>query len=413
MSLDRKKPHGRLAIDGGAPVRSTMLPYGQQTIEAEDEAAVLAVLRSGWLTTGPEVERFERAFAGRVGARHAVAVANGTAALHAALATADVGPGDEVLVPSLTFAASANAAVYLGAVPIFVDVDPDTFLIDPASVEMRLTPRTRAIVAVDFAGQPADYASLSEVLTHAQSDNRVTVVADAAHALGAACCGHPVGALADLTTFSLHPVKQITSGEGGVVTTEDVAKAQRLRQFRNHGISRDFRARAAEATWEYDMTELGYNYRLSDIQCGLARAQLRRLDEWLVRRQQIAERYDSAFSKVAEVRPLVTRPRVVHAHHLYVVRLDTAAIGADRDSIFRALRAENIGVNVHYRPVHLHSFYRRRFGTGEGDCPIAEAAYDEILTLPLFHGMTDKDVEDVITGVQKVIGALSPGAMPR
>ena len=405
MAADNRNPKGRLAIDGGVPVRPTMLPYGRQTIELEDEVAVLEVLRSGWLTTGPEVERFEDAFAERMGARHAVAVANGTAALHAALAAAEVGPGDEVLVPSLTFAASANAAVYLGAVPIFVDVDPDTFLVDPVAVERRLTPRTRAIVAVDFAGQPADYRTIGKALTRARSDQRVMVVADAAHALGAVSNGRPVGTVADLTTFSLHPVKQITSAEGGVVTTDDEETARRLRQFRNHGISRDFRAREAAATWEYDITSLGYNYRLSDLQCGLARAQLGRLDGWLARRHEIALRYDSAFADVAEVRPLVTRPGVVHAHHLYVVRLDTAALGADRRTIFRALRAENIGVNVHYRPVHLHPYYRERFGTGEGDCPHAEAAYHEILTLPLFHGMTDDDLEDVIAAVHKVLWA--------
>lgn len=394
----------RLAVDGGDPVRKTMLPYGRQTIEAADEEAVLAALRSGWLTTGPEVERFEAAFAERTGAGHAVAVSNGTAALHAAMDAAGVGPGDDVLVPTMTFAATAAAAVYVGARPLFVDVDPGTLLVDPASVEARWTADARAVVGVDFAGQPAPYDELRGVMEARGVEP--LVVADAAHSLGATDHGRPVGSLTDLTTFSLHPVKQITAGEGGVVTTSDADRAARLRRFRNHGISRDHRARAAGATWEYEITHLGYNYRLTDVQCALGRAQLDRLDGWLARRRAVAAAYDEALAGVPGVRPLAVRPGTEHAWHLYVVLLDLPAGGPGRRAVFEALRAENIGVNVHYMPVHLHPFYRDRFGTAPGDCPVAEAAYGRMITLPLFHGMTDEDVDDVIEAVGKVAGAL-------
>jgi perosamine synthetase len=402
---------GRLAIEGGASVRPTMLPYSRHSVDRADEDAVVNALRSGWLTTGPGVERFEDAFARRTGARHAVAVTNGTAALHAAMYGAGVGPGDEVLVPTLTFAASANVAVYVGARPVFVDVDPGTLLIDPAAAASRVTGKTKAIVGVDFAGQPADWDALRALA----ADRQLTLIGDAAHALGAADRQRPVGSLADLTTFSLHPVKHITSGEGGVVTTDDDDAAVRMRRFRNHGITRDFRAREADATWEYEIGDLGYNYRLSDVNCALALSQLGRLDGWLARRRAIAAVYDAAFATLSGVQPLAQRDAVEHAYHLYVVRLDARKIGADRRAVFRALRAENIGVNVHYMPVHLHPYYRREYGTAPGDCPVAEAAYEEILTLPLFPAMTDKDVADVVEGVTKVVGtyqARSTGADP-
>ncbi|HTY43385.1 MAG TPA: UDP-4-amino-4,6-dideoxy-N-acetyl-beta-L-altrosamine transaminase [Thermoanaerobaculia bacterium] len=390
----------RLAVDGGRPVRATLLPYGRQSIDDADVAAVVEALRSDYLTTGPRVAEFERRFAETVGAPHAVAVSNGTAALHAIAAVLGVGPGDEVIVPALTFAATANCVVYQGAKPVFADVDPMTLLLDPVSVEARITPRTRAIIAVDYAGQPCDYARLRAI-----ADARgLALAADGCHALGAREAGVPVGRIADLTAFSLHPVKHITTGEGGVVTTASGEKASALRRFRNHGIDSDHRERETRGSWQYNMVSLGYNYRLTDFQCALGMSQLHKLPDGLRRRREIARRYDGALDGLRGVHPIGVRPGVEHAYHLYVVRLDARCL--DRGAAYRALRAEGIGVNVHYMPVHLHPYYRERFGTGPGLCPAAEAAYEEMLSLPMFPAMTEKDVDDVVTAVTKVARGL-------
>lgn len=375
-----------------------MIPYGKHRIEEEDIAAVVEVLRSDWLTTGPKVEEFERAFAEFVGAREAVAVSSGTAALHAAIHAIGIGPGDEVIVPPMTFAATANCVVFQGGTPVFADVDPDTLLLDPAQVEARIAPRTKAIIAVDYTGQPCDYDALRVIADR----HGLALVADACHSLGGAYKGRAVGTLADLNCFSFHPVKHITTGEGGMITTNAPELARRMRLFRNHGISSDHRQREREGTWSYEMVDLGYNYRLTDIQCALGMSQLRRLRAWVARRQEIARRYDEAFRAVQAVRPLPVRGGVGHAYHLYVVRLDCPRVGATRKEVFSALRARGIGVNVHYIPVHLHPFYRSRFGTGPGLCPVAEAAYEELLTLPIFPAMRDEEVEAVIAAVSEV-----------
>jgi perosamine synthetase len=385
------------------PVRRTLLPYGRQWVDDDDVAAVVEALRSDWLTTGPRVAAFERAVADVAGAREAVAVSSGTAALHAATYALGVGPGDEVLVPALTFAASANCVVYQGATPVFVDVDPETLLLDPDRAAEKITPRTRAIIAVDYAGQPCDYDALQALADR----HGLPLVADACHALGATYRDRPAGSLATLSAFSFHPVKPVTTGEGGVVTTDDPELARRLRLFRNHGISTDHRQREQAGSFAYEMIDLGYNYRLSDIQCALGLSQLRKLPEWLVRRQSIAHRYDVVFHSLPGVEPLAVRPEVRHAYHLYVLRLQPGHWGADRGRVYRALRAEGIGVNVHYVPVYLHPYYRRRFGTGPGLCPVAEAAYEHILSLPIFPRMSDADVDDVIRAVIRVSGTLA------
>ena len=384
----------------GVTNRPTILPYGRQWITEDDIRLVVDVLRSDWLTTGPMVERFEEAFARRVGAAEAVAVSSGTAALHAAMFASGIGPGDEVIVPPMTFAATANCVVYQGATPVFADVDPDTLLLDPARVEACLTPRTRAVIAVDFAGQPCDYEALLPLARR----HGLALVADASHALGAAAAGVPVGSLADLSTFSMHPVKPITTGEGGMITTDSPEMAERMRRFRNHGFTRDHRQRAAAGSWHYEMTELGYNYRLTDFQCALGLGQLSKLDGWLARRGEIAGRYDRAFASLPGIRPLGLREGVTHGWHLYVVRIDRERFGTDRATLFAALRAGGIGVAVHYIPVHLHPFYRRRFETGPGLCPVAEAAYEEILSLPIFPAMSEEDVARVVTAVENVAG---------
>ena len=342
------------------------LPYGRQLI-GEFEAAVCAF----------------------TGVQYGVAVSSGTAALHAAMYALGIGPGDEVIVPAMTFAATANCVVYQGGTPVFADVEPDTLLIDPMDVARRITAKTRAIIAVDYAGQPCDYYALRDL---AQSHG-LALVADACHSLGGSYKGKRVGTLADLTVFSFHPVKHITTGEGGMVVTDNPELAARMRRFRNHGIDTDHRQREASGTWAYQMVGLGYNYRLTDLQAALGTNQLAKLPGWLEKRRVLAAIYDAALAKVAAVRSIVVRPNNEHAYHLYVVRL------VDRDMrgrIFAGLRQHSIGANVHYLPVHLHPYYREVFHTVPGLCPNAEAAYDCILTLPLHQGMDEADVDRVV-----------------
>lgn len=381
--------------------RQTLLPYGRQSIDDDDIAAVVEVLRSDWLTTGPNIGDFEQDLAAFTGAAHAVAISNGTSALHAAMYALGIGPGDEVIVPAMTFAASANCVLYQGGTPVFVDVDPNTLLIDPAQVAAKLSPRTRAVVAVDYAGQPCDYDALRAIT----APRNLPIVADACHAIGGHYHGRPVGTIADLSTFSFHPVKHITTGEGGAITTNNAEWAQKMRYFRNHGITTDHRQRAEKGSWFYEMVDLGYNYRMTDFQAVLGRSQLRKLAAWVERRQAIAARYDLAFAESPLVHPLAVAPNVGHAYHLYVIRLATERLTADRSTIFAALREAGLGVNVHYIPVHLHPYYRERFGYGPGLCPNAEAAYEQILSLPIFPAMNDADVERVITTVRQVTDA--------
>ena len=375
---------------------SEYIPYGHQWIDEEDIASVVQVLRSAWLTTGPKVPEFEQAFAARVGSEHAVAVSSGTAALHSAVYALGIGPGDEVVVPAMTFAATANCIVAQGGVPIFADVDAQTLLLTGESARSRLSSKTRAIIAVDYAGQPCNYPELRTVAT----DHSLALLSDSCHSLGASCFGKPVGQLTDLATFSFHPVKNITTGEGGMITTQNADWAGRMRAFRNHGVTEDSHSREKLNSWFYEMVDLGYNYRLTDFQCALGISQLGKLEGWIKRRKEIAGRYDSAFSECAHVSPLVVRPEISHAHHLYVVRLKSSEDHeVDRGEVFRRLRLEGIGVNVHYIPVHLHPYYRLRFGTGPGLCPEAEAAYTEILTLPIFPSMRDAEVDRVVSAL--------------
>jgi perosamine synthetase len=383
------------------PPRITLLPYGRQQVDDEDIAAVVAVLRSSWLTTGPQVAEFECDFAAVVGTQHAVAVSSGTAALHAAVYALGIGPGDEVIVPPITFAASANCVAFQGGTPVFADVDPGTLLLDPDQVQAKITPRTRAIIAVDYAGQPCDYAALTALAER----HNLALIDDACHAVGGSYQGRPVGSLALLNTFSFHPVKHMTTGEGGMITTDDPVLAKRMQTFRNHGITTDHRQREQQGSWFYEMVDLGYNYRITDIQCALGRSQLHKLPQWVARRQEIARQYDAAFAEMPGVAPLVVRPDGAHAYHLYVVRFDSQQVKRSHAELFTSLRAANIGVNVHYIPVHLHPFYRQRFGTGPGQCPVAEAAYKQIVSLPMFAGMSDEDVEDVVAAVEKVVEA--------
>ena len=390
----------KLAIDGGIPVRNSILNYARQSIDDDDIQAVVSVLKSDWLTTGPKVQEFEEAVISYTGAKAAIAVNTGTAALHAATFAAGIGPGDEVILPPLTFVASANCILYMGGKPVFADVCAETLNLDPEEVEKKITSKTKAIISVDLCGQPCDNDSLR---TLAKIYN-ILVIEDASHALGGTYHGNKVGTLQDITTLSFHPVKQITTGEGGMVLTDNLEIADRVRSFRHHGIDVDFRKRNTANLWLYDVINLGYNYRITDFSCALGISQLKKLDGWLERRREIVHQYDLAFASMPEIETPYVIPECESAWHLYVIRLNLDLLNVDRKTIFKALRAENIGVNVHYIPIPWLSLYQK-LGYTKGDWPVAERAYERMITLPLYPAMNDKDVNDVITAVTKVIQA--------
>lgn len=377
------------------------IPYGRQSIDDADIEAVVQVLKSEWVTQGPKIGEFEAAVASLSGVKEGISYSSGTSGLHGAMFAAGLGPKDEVIVPPLTFVATANSVVYAGATPVFADVLPETLLIDPRDVANKITPRTRAIIAVDFAGQPCDYEAL-RVLAERHG---LVLISDACHSLGAAYKGKPAASLADMTVFSFHPVKHITTGEGGMVVTSDPSKASRLRLFRNHGIEADIEVRKRKGTWHYEMIELGYNYRMTDIQAALGLSQLRKLSGWIKRRQEIAAIYDRAFADVKTFKPLLKSANLSHAYHLYVIQMDCTLLGKDRQQVFNEFLDRGIKTNVHYMPVHLQPFYQARFGTGPGLCPAAEAAYPKLLSLPLYPGLTEEDVQRVIDAVTAIFGA--------
>jgi dTDP-4-amino-4,6-dideoxygalactose transaminase len=383
-----------LALLGGRPVRETLLPYARQSIGPEDVAAVSSALMGDWITQGPFVTRFEEALAAVTGARYAVAFANGTAALHAACFAAGLGPGDDAITTPLTFAATANAVVYQGARPIFADIDAATLNLDADAVKRVATAQTRALLPVDFAGLPCDYDRLMALAR----ENGWTVIADAAHSLGGALGDRAVGSLADMTTLSFHPAKLITSGEGGAVLTDRSELNERLRRMRHHGI----RYVDPSRPWHYEIDEPGNNYRITDFQSALGLSQLGKLERFWSARDRLARRYRErlAASPFVELPALPATLR--HGWHLFVVLLRLEAVSAPRDAIVTALRAENIGATVHYPLVSRHPFYRKRYGYGPGDCPVADAVEARLVTLPLFPTMTDQDQDDVIRALEKV-----------
>ncbi len=369
------------------------LPYGRQFIDLEDINEVQKVLLSDWLTTGPKVEEFEQEICKTTGSKYAVAVSSGTAALHSSIYALNIADGDEVIVPTMTFAATANCIVYQGGTPVFVDINKDNLLIDPNLIEKNINKRTKAIIAVDYAGHPADYKSLQNIA----KKNNISLISDSCHAIGGKYFDKRVGSISDLSTFSFHPVKHITTGEGGEITTNNRKYFSRLKNFRNHGITSDHRERAEKGSWFYEMDDLGYNYRISDFQCALGISQLKKLSKWIVRRQEIAELYDSAFKENDFIYPLQNSKNIYHAYHLYVVRIRFSEIKINRSKLFSFFKENSIGVNVHYIPVHLHPFYKRNYNTKEGDFPIAESLYEEIISLPIYPQMSDDDFQRVVT----------------
>jgi len=373
----------------------SLLPYGHQTIDSDDIEAVVRTLASDFLTTGPEVAAFEADLSTVSGASHAAVLNSCTSALHAAYAAIGVGPGDEIVTSPLTFAATGNAALYLGARPVFVDIDPSTGLIDPVLVEGAVTSRTRAIVAIDYAGQPADYDALRRIADR----HNVPIVADAAHSLGASDKGRAVGTLADVTALSFHPVKLITTGEGGAVLTDDPDVHARVTELRSHGMVLErSRLTRDDGPWYMEMQSLGFNYRITDIQCALGRSQLRKLPRFLARRRAIADSYDRGLSSISGLDLPGRRKGAESAWHLYVVRVSEPS---RRRRFFEALWRSAIGVQVHYLPVYRHPYYQD-LGYPEGMCPRAEDFYARAVSLPIFPGLTDSDVERVIETVNAV-----------
>ena len=389
-----------LAIHGGTPVRDTKISYGRQYIDEADIQAVADVLRSGYVTCGPKVNEFESKLCEITGAKYAVAVSNGTAALHIACMAIDLGPGDEIITTPITFAASANCALYCGAKPVFADINPETYNISPASIREHITPATKAVVAVDFTGQAVELDEIRNIC----KENNLILIEDAAHSIGTKYNGSAVGSIADMTTFSFHPVKTVTSGEGGAVTTNDEKLYRKLLRLRAHGITRqtDEMNNPCDDPWYYEQVELGYNYRMTDFQCALVASQLDKLPLFSQRRKQIVKRYNEAFADIPEIIIQKEIPESDTTRHLYILQLNLDLLNCNRREFFDALCAENVYPQVHYIPVYYHSHYQH-LGYQKGICPNAEALYERILSIPLFYSMSDEDVESVITAVKKII----------
>ena len=392
------------AIAGGTPIRVQPLPYGRHHLDDADIAAVVAVMRSGTLTGGAAIAEFEKALATRCKVDHAVAVANGSVALDLAVQALGIGPGDEVITTPLTFVATANAALRAGATPVFADTGDDRCL-DPESVARAVTPRSRAVITVDYSGLPSDIGALRAALPRP-----LPIIADSAHSLGASQHGRPVGSLADITTLSFHPVKQITTGEGGACLTSDADVADRIRKLRNHGMTSTADERSG-ALWKYDVTMLGDNHRITALQAALGTSQLRRLNDIVAERSEIADRYDALLGDIPGIgRP--PRPAGRHsAWHLYAIEIDPDEFGCERDSVIDALRAEGIEATLHYPAVHLLSLYRERGGV-PGTAPRAERLCDRLVTLPLYPAMTSSDQDDVVLALQRIHAWAAARAVP-
>lgn len=388
------------AVEGGAPVRASFLPFHQPSIDAADEASVLETLRSGWITTGPKTKSLEAALASYTGAAHCVAVNSCTAALELALEAVGVGAGDEVITSPITFASTANVIVHRGAIPVFVDVEPDTLNIDAARIEAAVTPRTKAIIPVDFAGHPCDLDAIMAI----GRARKLAVIEDAAHAIGAEYRQRRVGGIADLTAFSFYATKNITSAEGGALTTNNPAWAERTAIMALHGISRDaWKRYSAEGYQHWDIIAPGYKYNMPDLAGALVLSQLAKIDAFWERRVALKARLDAQLREVPEIALPAERPGIRHAYHLYPIIVRTEALAADRDTIMNAIQKENVGIGIHFRAVHLHPFYVQTFGFRRGMFPNAEYYSDRTISLPLYPRMSDADADDVAAAVRKVI----------
>ncbi len=365
-----------------------MIPYGKQTIDQDDIQAVVDVLKSDFLTTGPKIAEFEQTVADYVGAKYAVAISNGTSALHAACFAAGIEPGDEVITTPLTFAASANCVLYCGGTPVFADVDPKTYNIDPEDIQRKITDRTKAIIAVHLAGQPCDMDAIHSIAR----EHGLIVIEDGAHALGSVYKGKKVGSMSDMTTFSFHPVKPITTGEGGMIVTDNEDFYKKMILFRSHGITRDDSMMTRnDGPWFYQQFNLGYNYRITDIQCALGCSQMKKLDRFLARRKEIVARYNEAFADCDNIITPYQLSDTESGWHLYIVQVKKC----DRRQVFENMREKGIGVNVHYIPVYMHPYYQEH-GYENVHCANAEEIYSHIISLPLYPGLTSEQQDYVI-----------------
>lgn len=388
------------AIEGGQPVRDTFLPYGMQWLEEEEINEVVDTLKSDWITTGPKMKLFEKIFQEYKGSDYAVAVNSGTAALHISTSSIDINSGDEVITTPLTFVATANSIVYRGGTPILADIKRDTYNIDPEKIKEKISSKTKAIIPVHFAGQPCDMDEITEIA----EENDLIVIEDAAHAIDAEYKGRKIGDISDLTIFSFHPVKNITTAEGGMVTTNNEDLYEKLLMFRTHGISRDAVKRFGKSgSFYYDMKYLGFRYNMSELHASLGIQQLKKLELFQKKRREIVNIYNKELQDIEEITIPYVKSDVQHSWHLYVIRLNLDKLSVNRDFIFHALREENIGVNVHYIPVHYHSYYQQKFGFKSGILPNVEWLFPRLLTIPLFPKMTRDDVNDVIFALEKVI----------
>jgi len=381
-------------------VRKDFLPFHRPLIGAEEESEVIQCLRSGWITTGPRTQEFERAFADYIGCRHAIGLNSCTAGLHLALVALGIGEGDEVITTPITFPATANVIVHQRARPVFADIDPGTLNIDPDKIEERISTKTRAIIPVHFAGHPCEMDRISEI---AQKYN-LKVIEDAAHALEAEYHGRKVGVLGNAAAFSFYATKNITTGEGGMLTTNDDELADKIDILRLHGISRDaWKRYGLEGYKHWDTIYPGYKYNMFDIQAAIGIHQLKKVDKFLQIRRKYVEMYDKAFEKIPEIKILSRRENIKHSHYLYVIQVKTEDSTADRDIIMNAIQSENIGIGIHFRALHLQPYYKNTYGFKPGDFPNAEYASDRVISLPLYPAMTEEDVTDVIKTVTRVI----------
>ncbi len=375
--------------------KKVLIPYGHQWIDDRDIKEVTKVLKSDWITQGPKVEEFERAIAKYCGVRYAVAVSSGTTALHAAYSVAGIKAWDEVITTPLTFAATANCVVHCQGQPIFADVQEDTLNIDPKEIEKKITKKTKAIVPVDFAGQPCDYDQILKIA----KKYRLLVIEDAAHALGSEYKGRRIGSFSDMTILSFHPVKAITTGEGGAVLTNNKKFYEKLKIFRHHGIVK----KPEKGGWYYEIENPGFNFRITDFQCALGLSQLKKIDKFIKRRREIVAKYNEAFKDVKEIITPTERKYVKSAWHIYPNQLKLEKLKVNRKKIFEELQKQGLGVQVHYIPLYLQPFYKEKFGYKKGDFPIAENYYQRAITLPLFPKMTNRDINYVIKTVRKIL----------
>jgi dTDP-4-amino-4,6-dideoxygalactose transaminase len=391
-----------LAVDGGRPVRETMLDFSPPVIGNEEVESVVATLRSGWLTSGPRTAELEQRFAERTGVPHAIATSSCTEALHLSLVAADIGAGDEVVTSSFTWPATVNAILHTGATPVFADIDPDTLDLDPEAARRALTPRTRALLPVHFAGGPCDMDALGAIA----AEHGLCTVEDAAHAVEADVRGRRVGAIGDFTCFSLYATKSLAGGEGGIITTASDAAAERLRLLRAHGITRDPWKRARTHTLgHYDVVEPGFKANLADLQAAAALPKLDRLERFHAHRADLVARYDDGLADLAGIEPIGRPAYGRHAHHLYVIRIDPALAGADRDRYAAALMAENVATGLHFLPVHTLTWYRLNLAAT--DLPVTELAGAQVLSLPLAAAHSHTDIDDAVAAVRKVHAALT------